>query len=70
MNSTLLGTLTLVILGLLIAGITFITWSCQSVYSLGGETARTPALVGGITCLILSVGLLVFAIIMSSRKNP
>ena len=67
MKNALTGLLTLVTLVLLIAGIVFLQ-TATSNYSYPDNT-RKYALIGGITCVVLSVGLLVFAFIMSRKSD-
>jgi hypothetical protein len=55
-----------VVLGLGIAGIVFLGGAVENHTP---DPARTPSLVGGIVCLFLSVGLLVFGVVMFRKRE-
>lgn len=68
MNHPLLWLIVLMVVGLAIAGIVFLN-SAASSHPGVQDASRTPALVGGITCLVIATGLLMLGLFMFRQKQ-
>lgn len=66
MKHPLLGLLTAAVIAFIIAGFVALD-TANSTYSSAGQ--RTPALVSGITCLVIATGLLVLGIFRFGNRD-
>ena len=68
MKHPLLPLIVIAVVGLGIAGVVFINSAASSSSQVVAES-RTPALVGGITCLVIATGLLVLGLFMFRKTD-
>jgi uncharacterized membrane protein len=69
MKNPLVWISTITAAGFIIAGITYFSKATDPADHIGVAAARTPALVAGVTCLVLATGLLVAALFAFRKRD-